>query len=138
MTVKDNRKASDAPVAVTGYNSLDRRGVWFFSNAFFPMEDPTKAGKGQTLPRFEERSYTQAEETDWVKGQWRAGVFKKFDGDPRDEGTKEVVYVPEAAAAAPKDKTELVDPKQAEKEAADKKALEDKAAADRLAADKRR
>ncbi len=99
MTVKDNRKEAPATTFQPGYNSLDRKGTWFYSNAFFPLEDPTNAGKG-ALPRFEERSYTQAPETPWTDGQWKAGVLKKFDGDPRDDETKELAYSEQAAQPA--------------------------------------
>lgn len=88
-----------------GYRSLDRKGMWFLSKSVFPMEDPTNVheqGKGAAMPRFEGGSYTQAPETSWTESQWRAGVLVKHTGDPRDEGTKPIVYEePKAAPVAP-------------------------------------
>jgi hypothetical protein len=90
---------------VPGYTSVDRKGVWVESNAVFPMEDPTNVGKGP-LTRFEPKSFTQATKTDWLVGQWKAGTFEMYDGDPRDDDAKklerppEPIKVPAAAAAA--------------------------------------
>lgn len=85
------------------FQSYDRKGVWYFSNAMFVLEDPTnmQQGNGRKMPRFEPGAYTQSEATPWAEAQWKAGVFKKFDGHPEDEGTKEVVRPVEQVKAAP-------------------------------------
>ena len=81
-------KAAEANDAVAeGFVSFDRNGIWFKSNAQFPLEDPTNAGTNKPLIRFNE-GYTQATPTDWTRGQVRAGVLTMFDGHPEDEDTK--------------------------------------------------
>lgn len=92
---KKMEPAGDVPnyeAPTVGYVSMDRKGTWFLCKGVYPLEDPTNAGNGP-LTRFEPGSYTQATETNWTSGQHKAGSLVKYDGDPRDEGTKEVPYV---------------------------------------------
>lgn len=94
-TKSDTPAAAKKPPPV----SHDRKGTWYMSNAVFPMEDPTYAPS--RVVRFEAGQATQAESTRWTEGQWKAGVLKKFDGHPEDEGTKEIKYVAPPPPAPP-------------------------------------
>lgn len=104
-----------APAAAPGVKIVDPRGAWFLSNAVFPLEDPTNAGKGP-LTRFDEKSYTQATETNWTAAQHRAGVFTKYDRMPTDPDAKVVPFAepkaePKADVPAAVETDKPVEPK---------------------------
>jgi hypothetical protein len=96
MADEENKEGAEQQV----FTSVDRKGVWVFSNASFPLEDPTNAGKGP-LTRFEPKAHTQATWTPWLEGQWKAGIFDKFSGHPEDDGVERIKYVEPAKDATP-------------------------------------